>query len=172
MAPRCSPCVYRRSGRCGFSAARRDWPPPAGTIGTKGYAKCIKSRLRLLWFFLNRQLRARPVPSFKDSGLPNDWKPRGRRSRWKEEFAGAPCNMNASASSASSVESCSPLVWSTGRGSRRAGLSITGHRAPEADRPGRGGHLAGLVVSGNKKGRLTEKVCACAQNSRTIQERI
>jgi hypothetical protein len=49
-----------------FRVHRRS--PPAGSSGTKVPAKCTKSRLRLLWFFLNRQLRARPVNFFKDSG--------------------------------------------------------------------------------------------------------
>jgi len=31
--------------------------PPAGFTGTKVYAKCTTSKPRLVWFFLNRQLR-------------------------------------------------------------------------------------------------------------------
>ena len=42
-----------------------------GPPGWGGELECAKTRLGLTCFFLNRQLRPRPISFFKDSGLYN-----------------------------------------------------------------------------------------------------
>ena len=80
-------------------------------------------------------LVGRPLTSKADMALAaelarQDHAPSGAARHTLREFTGAPWNVNASAPSVSSVESCSPLFWSTGPGIRRASRSITGQLRP------------------------------------------